>query len=82
MATGGARPGTGTVQLTIRYNSQRLTVYVSPDDRADTIIRKAAASLQEDVTGLQLLYQGTPVPDDATVKVSFLNLAAYADINL
>lgn len=58
-----------SVQLTIRYNDQRLVLYVSPDDRADSIIKKAAEALKEEVAGLQLLYQGTPVPDDATVKV-------------
>ncbi len=65
MATASSRP----VMLTVRYNEQRVTLYVYPDDRADKIIEQAAEKLKESPADLQLLYQGTAVPPDATVKV-------------
>ena len=69
MAT-GLDPVASIVSLTVCHAQQKVTLYVSPEDRVDTIIRKAADSLKENPAGLQLLYQGTAVPDDATVKVT------------
>ncbi len=65
MATASSRP----VMITVRYNDKRVTVYVTPDDRADKIIEQAAEKLKESPADLQLLYQGTAVPPDAIVKV-------------
>ena len=56
--------------LTIRYSDQRVTLYVTQTDKVSTIIQKAAVSLKEEPEGLQILYQGMPIPDDATVAVS------------
>ena len=66
--------GVGMVTLTVRYDGQRLTLTVPKTAYVNDVIQKAAEALKEQSDGLQVLYQGTQLPDDARVQVNHENL--------
>ena len=69
MATGG---GANTVTLLVTYSGQKLNLTIPTNAKVGDVIHKAVEGLKlkkEDLP-LSLLYQGSPLPDDAPVEVS------------
>lgn len=56
--------------LTVRYETQRVTLHVPKTAKVGDVLGKAAETLNVPLGELSLLYQGNELPDDTPIKVS------------